>query len=54
MLCVHGQEVAVTKQLCDVSKKDSNGGFLGAMLKVLFSFFLAEIVLILYSYEVGI
>lgn len=53
MLCVHDvQDVGVTKQLCDVTMKDANDSFLGAMmtfqLKMLFSCFLAEIILILY------
>lgn len=46
MLCVHGQDVGVTKKSCDVTMKDSHDGFVGAMLKMLFSCFLGEIVLI--------
>lgn len=46
MLYVHGQEdVGVTKQLCDVKMRDSSDGFLGVILKMLFSCFLAEIIL---------
>lgn len=44
----HGQDVGVIKQLCDVTMKDSNDGFVGAMLKMLFSCSLAEIVFVLY------
>lgn len=42
MLYVHGQDVGVTKQLCDVTMKDSNDGFVEAMLKMLFAVFLQK------------
>lgn len=48
MLCVHGQDVGVTKKLYDVTMKDFNDGYVGAVLKMLFNCFLAGIVLILY------